>query len=1103
MSSIFESQRGTSAIFKFTNTDYPNRKQYTGLNSNPMSVSIVQPIRSDIHNSARLIAASVPGQGPSILSTLPQGVGFNGTGLFLPLPQPGSIVITTSNSGGLRSVLGNSCSMVPSVGNKSTDDSVRLDPTFNGNPFTTTPTLPVAVGNPGWVFIRPILKQILDFKSTLNHTLPGACEIKSYYDGKDIDIRTRAITEVHNTSNSTALAPLGNNSDIILADGLLDTNAASYNAFLAGSEGVNYVDPTTGSIFSTSISILDDSPELLAVAAELKLKRSQALESIMNAAGIQDNYRKLTYSLLQNELKGQWEESLDSALDIFQQISDNPLVQDINKALDLVNKYLPTALSIYNFLFPPGTAAPTVNIGSATVNLDTITVTVNYQALLDVLNNYLPANLHFVFSSNTLTLDKYVFSVGKPVLFTSDLIDTFRLVNTYLPTDLQLQITLLRGEYQAVFVIGGLTINKDGLLIGAVSLDLASAIRHELLCALPPEISNNLIIDYSAATGLTVNGKTADSQGNITIPVPSGSGGFNLSQFFQSLSELPISFKGDNIVVDTNALIDFGTNKINSILPPELAIKVVSAEGSLSSVSIGPLSVKLEQGGFNIGLLNNGSLRTGIEVLDAIGFLPPSLKAFKEAVITTVLPYDKLLGKDKYVTQRTLDKPKSTETVSDSEGQVDLKTGEYTVSTGTDDELLSDINIDSEFNTSSDLDEFNQSVLDTEQGADREDRLFTINTTGNLVDLPLPYNLSGTKGSLLPLLAIGADILSSLGKSSSTPTALPGVSNTGYSPVNGNYYGGGTTNAKTNFGYNIPVCIPTDNLTPTQSETPVPDSDLAIFTPETSNEVDTTIDLVTLPAYQATVPSLTPEFNLDPLDGKSALISELLKYGMGEELPELLTKLDNFVYRTPTKVSQGVSDFIFNNQSLLETYPPGVVTSPSIVDLLDVVNAVADVPVQQVISSVKVVTGVSTPTIESDTIREKRIRLKLDCSDLTSFYDVLVTIASAPTMEAHEDFVVKYLQLPLLSPMEVVKSPSNMVDWLRQVQPALVPATEYLLMGDIANFLKEIIFAKAGLDLNIYPDKLTLLKYLVHSTYGYAPSGADPIGEFNLYASTV
>ncbi len=217
---------------------------------------------------------------------------------------------------------------------------------------------------------------------------------------------------------------------------------------------------------------------------------------------------------------------------------------------------------------------------------------------------------------------------------------------------------------------------------------------------------------------------------------------------------------------------------------------------------------------------------------------------------------------------------------------------------------------------------------------------------------------------------------------------------------------------------------------------------------------------------------LTPEEFLPSTDPRVVLVPTLLRAG--------LTNAERLV-RDLANLFTGSEQL--NRSSL--SFPS--FRRPNLGSFLRPIGTIAPLPIRQVTSLTEVLLG-SDPAEVEQRFRDNLTFRYFECESYNQFREVLLSLQSQEQLNA---WVVDVLGLPEVNIVDWVNNPLNIRDWLGQVDPRLIPAFEYLLLGDAYNFLVEALSLRQNFPLETIPEQLLSLRFSVGAALGLAVPGPD------------
>jgi hypothetical protein len=169
-----------------------------------------------------------------------------------------------------------------------------------------------------------------------------------------------------------------------------------------------------------------------------------------------------------------------------------------------------------------------------------------------------------------------------------------------------------------------------------------------------------------------------------------------------------------------------------------------------------------------------------------------------------------------------------------------------------------------------------------------------------------------------------------------------------------------------------------------------------------------------------------------------------------------------------------------------ETKPNHSITSSaSLYDLLQVLIESSESGLTQVLSALSISLGNRVDLVT------KNLNDRLINSGCTSEIINEYTKLDG-TQTALNNVVINRLGYSELSISNLLNSTRTLPVWLESNEPRFRPATEHLLIGNLYEFIIEILYYQTGFDVDLYIEESLELKHLICSSFGLAITSSTP-----------
>jgi hypothetical protein len=1067
--SLFDERQQFATQFNFHQVDYHNRQQQRKAQDSSQTRWVVQPKRTNEQALYGEFLASNIFHSSEVLRQLSFGVGA-GVGTSYPLPQPGTTV-TVLNVGNQKYTIG-AQTLASKIDFLHTLTRAKANPGL----ALPSPLAPAIKSAAGHVSTRAICSQG-DLESLSKSLEPvrmpaslATIDPFTTIESSITPIETNAFIQNRNICSITPMSSI--TQQWLARQQLLNSAAVVADVESKDLYNIDPVDKATA-----RVDIPNRTRE-----SEFKLQVLTALqEQVQGAIGVEAG-RKAAYPVLYELSNAAWTDpSLKEAFGLIAQVEQNPSFLQAKEILAKVNRYLPVAQKIAGVLFPPATNQLSVTSNGADTNLNTLTIKPNYQSEIARINKFLPLKLQLTLSldQDQLKLGSFTANLETSFDFNTAFVDYVTQINTYLPADLDWIWGL--GQPPIILIIcKGLAISKfKGLLVADQALDAKAIVAQNLNCAsteveITP-VTTPAGVEYSLTQNQPQPNNNSQLQSDLLAAVP------NLLQF-----------KNGKLDVNRLAVAGLQEKILNTVLPSALQLKLeVNDVGYFSKINLGPLqATRTTSSSWTLEVPSSTKLLGGLDILDTIGVIPPSLKFLREAAPQLASIYaehksefiDALSGQDPV--GELLDKTLSKFSLDYTTG-IKLEQLPPPVDYGPNPEpkqlwsQLSDV----------------QQTLASPGIVDEEAlRTFTERPTLN--------------GNFLPLLSYAEEQFNSRRNAPSNQDELVklGRSTSGVSIRTGE------VPTITGANYSLLASLCTDNQKldlPTEPE---------LFALPAKPEADPVLSSFDYTKdYAATPPEVAVTDTLDPQSSRDALEAQLIETGLGEIATRILSVLDTFVYPPTLKFvteivdSDGEEDLVayvdytpeeFNSIFIepnpldrieRELEPISEDLEPSVLDLINVIQAAGDLGTQQVLAGLLVAAFPQLqPENQIQQVVDRRFQERLDCDSVDLF------TTSLNQIKTPADFVPYAQEYGVVAKpaLTYITQPETLLDLIDQVEPRLGPAIEQLLTGNLFGFFQQLIWAKTKADIYNSPLAYLALATNVRSYYGGAVPSSRPVREW-------
>jgi len=1068
MSSLFDERSSYSTQFNFNQVDYNAQRQLNATSNPALTRWVIQPkSTTDQRRFNELIGTNIF-HPPEVIKQLSFGVG-QGIGLSMPMPQAGTTA-TVLNLGNQKYAIG---AIILAPNPKYVYSSTRAK-TNLGTPLPSA-FKPAITSAGGWVNVGPFcsIGDLTTLDTDLQSPLtPGSLSTIDPFTSIKSKVEPISSTTLVNSRNICSLTPMSSlTNEQAAADAL---KAASDTLKDTKENDLHLIDPVS------KIQSRQDTPTL-SRQQQFKLQVLQQIQqSAQNAIGVEAG-RAASYPLLYTLANAAWSDPvLTEAFKQIAIIEANPTFAKILEIQRTVNKYLPIAKQVLGFLFPEK-GAPALDTFGTTADLGTVTITPNYQSTVTRLNLFLPIDLQLRLdaSGSTLILGTYTAKLNTPFPFTDDFKAYVDRVNAYLPSDLIWKWGL--GEPPRLLILAkGIAINLSlGLLVSNTALDAATIVNQHLSCA-----SVDMSLRVAIADGVTTASfSNADSAPNALQ-----------DELFSALPNL-LSFTNDKIEINPDGLLNLQQSVLNTVLPSGLQIGLKAAtDGSLEQINLGPLqATRTSATSWTFQVPNANNLASGLGVLQSIGVIPPDLNYLQTALVNfgSLYEHNKQLFVDVLGANNIVDSILNSPL---AKFQLDYTSGIAITQ-------LPDTTIPGYGP------EFPESP---EAWNELSDVSLTIASSGYSDPTALEnFTARPTlQGTFLPLLTFAESQLSTSRSNNNVNDTYSqlGRSDSGVS------ISSGLVASPTGVNYSLlpSLCADTGALLPPTTGEPY-----GIILPASNTPLISGFEYTA--ENPATPLQLIVVDTIDPQSNRDALEVQLIETGLGELASRVLDTLDVMLYPPTTyfetfEVDKDEPDNLIpgvDYVSAVETtewrlpnpldlternlQPIASNLNPSVIDLIEVIQSIGNLPTQQIIGGLLVTVSPSTVLREVSKISQGRIRELLDCQSLNPYQAAL---GSLKTSSDFPTYAQSYGILDAQPANVYMQAPNQLLDLIKQTEHRLVPVVEQLLAGNLPGFFQQLIWAKTGADIYNSPLAYLALQTNVRSYYGQAVPSSNPSDEW-------
>lgn len=1072
MSSLFDQRTQYSSQFSFHQIDYHNRQQQIKTQDSSQTRWVVQPKGNNTQALYGEFIASNILHAPEMLRQLSFGVG-QGVGTSYPLPQPGTTV-TVLNVGNQKYTLG-AQTLAPKADFLYTLLRAKRYPKLP-LPSALKPAITSAAGyvSTGALSSQPNLSE-LQFKRE-PVLMPASVNAIDPFTLQQQSISPISESAFINRRTICSVTPLSTITHQYLANRHLQDSATTLSN--ATANDLYLTNPSTGETKRV------DQPTLQR-QQQFKLEILTTIEShVQQALGFELG-RKSAYPVLYSLSNAAWTDpSLKAAFDLIQLVEQDPNFLKLKAITDKINRYLPIAKKISNVFFPAQSNQLSIQTFGATANLDTLSIKPNYSDEISRFNKFLPTNLQLSLNQDQtrLTLGSFTLATNQSFAFSEPFQSYVREVNSYLPDNLDW--TYGFGTPPLLLIIcKGIAISTNlGLLIADAALDAAAISKQHLNCA---------SAEVTIAPLTTAPDTTYSVNSN---PTNSGGNSFLQAELFAAVPKL-FQLRNGKLDIDRQGVAVLQQKVLNVALPAGLQVKLeTNPSGYFTNINLGPLQAKRTSGtSWTLEIPNPTNLLGGLDVLETMGVIPPSLQFLRQAVPQLASIYsehksdfvDLLDGQD--LIGDTLDKTLA-------KFKLDLSTGikleqlppelPEPVDYGPNPEVV--------WNKLTDV---QQTTATAAFEDDTALRTFTQRPTLN--------------GNFLPLLVYAEEQLTSGRNHQNNNDTLVklGRSTSGVSIRDGTV----PTSTGVNYSLLANLCANNSALSLPLSPEPFAIEKVSSTIPTPLTSFEQTKD------YQATPPELLVIGTIDPQSNRDALEAQLIETGLGDVATAALAALDvlfyppqlefnltiidpdvedtaiRYVDYLPNEIYTPEPKDVFFDRAELDLAPIDSDINLSAVDLVNVLQAVGNLGTKQILAGILVATIPEiTPAAQVAAVTQARLKYRLDCESLQPFDLSLGQIkSSADFVNYAQEFGIT--AAPALS---YLTAPAKLLELTDQVEPRLSPALEQLLDGNLFGFFQQLIWAKTSADIYSSPLVYLALATNVRSYYGGPVPSSRPSREW-------
>jgi hypothetical protein len=524
---------------------------------------------------------------------------FNGGGVLLPPPRPGSHIVTGEIGQSVSVRLGEVYKHggVGEVGPQATQQ-------YTGIPVISAPWIAPSAANP-------------DSFSVISYIPIGTAEFpanQTVFENKtatnySVSIGSSVVST--NLTSQVQQGTLATTTDRLLGEINLEEAKENYEGYLL-------TDPNqTAEPLSTDPAL----PPI--VETEFNPMWLDKLEGLLDLPIGSEAYRQAVYCSLQKLAEEAWSGTGDNPIEDLQaSLGLDSSNEEITKVVKQVNKWLPTALKVKDLIFT-GTKS-NLTVGNTGLDLQTLDVTIDLNQSIDLLNKYLKPSIQLTDSVLTVC-DIQIKADQVYEVMPAEVLSCLRRLDAQLPTDLKFK-TYGTDRVTAVRIAPGIYISEGQALRlqNKVGNPIEIAIDG-LKCHLPAETNELLNLQYAdkELKSQPINTKTfLDSlkqlMGFISDPVAAVN---RLTQQLPGELKNFIIFTGEEFGVNPEAFLSFGINTINEQLPSQLQLSVDIENNRLTGAQLGPIKASIGNGVVNLGI-NPNNLVGGLKLAGSIPAIP-------------------------------------------------------------------------------------------------------------------------------------------------------------------------------------------------------------------------------------------------------------------------------------------------------------------------------------------------------------------------------------------------------------------------------------------------------------------------------------------------
>jgi hypothetical protein len=1021
--SLYDVSRDHARQFSFNQLSYPSQRQALG-NNQPVLTRWVIQAKSTLTQSIqqRQIATNV-NAGKRNLITLSYGIG-PGVGMSFPKSAPGTTTTVLPIGTDLFD-----------LGASNRSQTGKELYTYSRAKANLGLPLPSALSSSilnagGFTYTAGISSQESTNWQQFTHLniIPGSTTSTNPLTSQQNQVNVSGKNEISSSVSVYLTSELTKPGDAAKNGRALIESAKAYREAQESIEGD--IDPVAK--VATAAVLIGTYDEVRARARKFKLEALRSLADLAKTALDSEAGSNAAYPALYLLAKESW--LSDVTTSIFKQIAileQSATYKELVGIANKVNKYLPQAQAVYNFIFP--NKEPIISAAGVDVNLNSLKLQPSYQQQLENINRFLPQILWLKIDDRDrqLALGDLAVQREKGLEFDNTFRERVRQINLYLPTEFKFIYGI---NEKVLLVTPGIVISQnDGLLIADAALDISKLVESNLNC------SNYLQPTAKVANGgLSVTSTTARVSNSV----------LNLQSNLLSTLAGTYDWDANPPKANPRGVANLAEKLLNTALPDNMPLKISTDKNGLKQIDLGLLQVKRTSAtSWEFAVPSAYDLNSGLDIISTLSPTPPDLTFIKESIgkVTSFYQEHKqefinfFGGKD--VVGNLIRLPKS-------KLKLDFKTG---------------IRLEGVFGGED---------KEVSNYADLED-VETSTITGGYLDKAAVENFTQRptfKGSLLPLLSY----LDESFERQRTFGTL-GRSDAGLSLETGKI----ANSRQNNYALLAALCAQTDRVKPQGETDPIGES----------TNASTGYDLVD----ENPAEPLTAEVvgTYDVQSTRDLLEVQLIELGIADRAGNLLDVLDDFLYPETYEYDDDdnvvlVTDNKDAVEKELDPLEPNSVTNFK--DLLKVIETVGDLSVQQVIGGLGVSLNIDRPAAAVTRATAIRYRERLDCQSL-NYYQA--NLESLTDVGSYRDFGSSY-GIELEEALVYVNDPFKLLNILDNIELSLRPALERLLLGDLAGFFRQVIWAKSGVDIYYLPRQYVRLQANVRGYYGGAVSSSNP-----------